>query len=164
MKTTTRMTALAAMLALALFNCSRQEEAAKPDKGEPAESASVSAAEEEQILLAVKRNLAAAQAKNLDEYLATLDPDSPAYENTRSLMERMFRDYDLHYQLIKLSLEEVQAGTARVEFIQVTRKLSGPEFRDNQVTGRHLLKQTEEGWKIADTELLDVRFFEEGLR
>jgi hypothetical protein len=49
---------------------------------------------------------------------------------------------------------------AKVRFSQVTRKISGPEFRDNRVSGVHVLRKLNGEWKLFDTERIKVDYLE----
>jgi hypothetical protein len=43
------------------------------------------------------------------------------------------------------------ASEAAVHFVQITRKVSGPAFRDNRVEGEHLLHKKDGKWLVYDT-------------
>ena len=47
---------------------------------------------------------------------------------------------------------------AKIEFVQITSKLKGPEFKNNKATGVHTLKKDGDSWKIYSTEMTDVQF------
>jgi uncharacterized membrane protein len=48
-----------------------------------------------------------------------------------------------------------------VKYVQITKKVSGPAFRDNKVTGIHILKKSDGKWKIYNTEIKDVKYLDQ---
>lgn len=132
------------MAALIAGGCAQQETAVSDDES----------------LAAVRANIKAAQEEDLEAYLATIHPESPSYQQTRELVGRLFNDFDLSYELIELKLLAKTEDEARVEFVQKTRKLRGPEFQDNQVVGVHLLKKSDGRWKIMSTEIKKVEYLD----
>jgi hypothetical protein len=61
-------------------------------------------------------------------------------------------------QALQIRQESDCAEEARVRFVQVTRKESGPEFRDNRIEGTHTLRPSNDDWKIWTTETKDVEY------
>lgn len=122
------------------------DQPARPDKADA------------EIIAVVKKNLEMAQQEDLEGYMSTIAEDSPAYEPTRESMRQIFEIYDLSYELPEVRVLEKTEDTARVYFVQITRKVSGPEFLDNQVTGRHQLKKIKGVWKIFLTEVINIEY------
>jgi competence protein ComGC len=60
--------------------------------------------------------------------------------------------------LEKVKLIEEKGNEAKVEFVQITTKIKGPEFKNNQTTGIHTLKKDGDSWKIFSTEVTDLKF------
>jgi len=118
------------------------------------------AVSEDESLAAVRANIKAAQEEDLEAYLATIHPESPSYQQTKKLVRRLFENCDLSGELLELKLLAKTEDEARVEFVQKTRKLRGPEFQDNQVFGVHLLKKSDGRWKIMSTEIKKVEYLD----
>ena len=118
----------------------------------------VSDADRNAAIETVRANLAAMQAVDLDAALATTHPKSPNYEKAREQIEAIFKHFKLSYELESAKVESGTDTEIRVRFVQVTRKLEGPEeFPDNRVDGIHLLKRDGSTWKIWSTQMLSVR-------
>jgi hypothetical protein len=100
---------------------------------------------------AITENLKAMEREDVDATMATIDQNSPGYQTTKDLIKLIFEQYDLKYELSDLKVTEKKGNEAKVSFTQVTRKVSGPEFRDNKITGLHTLRFTGGKWKIFNS-------------
>ncbi|MCT8136845.1 hypothetical protein H1D32_03175 [Anaerobacillus sp. CMMVII] len=116
--------------------------------------------DEEQMIQVVKDNLLSANNKNIDDYMATIHVESPLYQSTRDTMLKIYSVYDLEYSFVEIEVIDVSGDTGAVRFIQTTRKINGPEFRDNQLEGINIMKKYNDEWKIYDTEVLDIVYLD----
>lgn len=89
--------------------------------------------------------------ENLSEVMNTIYSASPAISATENLVKELFRMYDLEYKIESAVIIEETDDEAKVRFIQSTTKISGPEFRNNRLTGIHELKKESGSWKIYNT-------------
>ncbi len=96
--------------------------------------------------------------EDFDGVMSTIHPQSPSYEMTEKMVKKIFEVYDLHYKVEKLKVLEQNDKEAKIEFIQVTTKLKGPDFKNNKTTGIHTLKMDGDSWKIFSTEVQDLEF------
>jgi hypothetical protein len=103
------------------------------------------------ILAAINENLTAMEREDVNATMATIDENSPGYATTKDLIKVIFDEYDLKYEISDLKVVEKKGNEAKVSFTQVTRKVSGPEFRDNKITGLHTLRYTGGKWRIFDS-------------
>ena len=110
------------------------------------------------ILEPIYANLEASTQEDVEAYMATLHPDSPAYATTEQLMQQVFDTYDLSYEIADLVVLSVEDDEARVSFVLTTRKISGPEFRDNEITGVFILRQDGDVWKIYSQEISNIKY------
>lgn len=116
---------------------------------------------EHEITAVIYRNIAAANNEDLDAYMDTIHPESLFYNSTRRTISWMFKTYDLDYQLSGVELEGQTDQEARVAFVIFTRKLRGPDFRNNQLTGVFILQPYAGLWKIYDQEITNIEYIEE---
>ena len=96
--------------------------------------------------------------EKFDEAMNTIHKDSPAYPATESMLKQLFDRYDLNYKVVSMKVTEETDLEAKIEFVQITSKLTGPEFKNNKATGVHTLKKDGDSWKIYSTEMTDVQF------
>lgn len=96
--------------------------------------------------------------EKFDEAMNTIHKDSPAYPATESMLKQLFERYDLNYKVVSMKVTEETDLEAKIEFVQITSKLKGPEFKNNKGTGVHTLKKDGDSWKIYSTEMTDVQF------
>lgn len=96
--------------------------------------------------------------EDFDGVMSTIHPQSPSYEMTEKMVKKIFEVYDLNYKIESLKVLEQNDKEAKVEFIQVTTKLKGPDFKNNKTTGVHTLKMDGDSWKIFSTEVQDLEF------
>jgi len=111
-----------------------------------------------EMIAVVYRNIAAANAEDMDAYMATIHPESPFYNSTERTIYWMFQNYDLDYHLSTVDLESQSDQEVRIAFKLFTRKLRGPEFRNNEITGVFILQTYNGTWKIYDQDVLDIEY------
>jgi len=100
----------------------------------------------EDVLIA---NIEASEAEDLDAALATIDPQSPAYAETRNLLGTMFLAYDIDYEIELVNVIEASDTEAYVYTVQTAKKIDGPEFNDGRYKQVHQLRKQEDGsWKV----------------
>jgi hypothetical protein len=115
----------------------------------------------EAIIGVVRANLSAMEREDITGVKRTIDSSSPVFDMTVDMTEEIFQQYDLTYTLERIDVIEVKDNNARVSFIQVTEKTSGPAFRDNRLSGIHTLKKTKGTWVITNTEIVDIEYLDE---
>lgn len=108
----------------------------------------------------VRENADAMRQKNIDATMATIDDKSPAYANTKIQLKKIFDAYELTYELKELRIIEEKKDEARVGFVQITRKVKGPAFRDNEIKGYHILKKSGGEWKISNTVIENISYLD----
>lgn len=95
--------------------------------------------------------------EKFDEAMNTIHKDSPSYPASEIMIKQLFDRYDLNYKVVSMKVIEDNNTEAKIEFVQITTKINGPEFKDNQVTGIHTLKKEGDSWKIFSTQMTDVQ-------
>ena len=117
--------------------------------------------QDEAIIGVVKANLSAMEREDIEGVKQTIDSSSPAFDMTMDMTESIFQQYDLKYSLESIKVIEIKDSRARVRFIQVTEKTSGPAFRNNRLTGIHTLEKIQGTWVIITTEIVDIQYLDE---
>jgi hypothetical protein len=140
-------------LLLLVVACSGgSDKEASSSSGPSSEARAIAANEEEALILdAILTNLHGLEKENLDLAMASIDPDSAIYQSTKNLTREFFKTYDIDYEISDLVVTSKTSSEAAVHFVQVTRKLSGPDFRDNRVEGEHLLHKKDGKWLVYQT-------------
>lgn len=113
-----------------------------------------------EIIALIRKNLQANEKEDLQAIMQTIHEESPIYKPTQRISKMLFAKYDLHYQLVSAKVLEETPEKARVEFIQITRKVSGPAFKDNKISGIHTLKKSNGRWKIFATEIKNMEYIQ----
>ncbi len=116
--------------------------------------------EEGIIKSVINTNIESAENENIEEYMETIHPDSPAYEETRQTMEYLFDTYDLSYDLKDIDVIEITDQMVKVRIVQITKKVSGPEFEDNELTAVHTLKKYNDGWRFWSTDIEKIEYLD----
>ncbi len=116
--------------------------------------------DERAILDVIVANRDAAEEEDLEGYMATIHEDSPLYETTESTMEQIFDIYDLYYDIPRVEFVEVGEAEASVRVTQITGRISGPDFNDNETTAVHTLYMTDDGWMIYGSEIEEIEFLD----
>jgi hypothetical protein len=118
------------------------------------------AAVAEPIFAAIRSQVKALNHREASTALACMHPQAPGLDETRKTTEEVTATYDLLYMIQSLALEAADEKEATVRFTQVTQKVSGPEFRNNRVTGIHTLRKYEGTWKIYYTQVLTIDYLD----
>jgi len=113
-----------------------------------------------EIISVLYENLKAAENEDLESYMATIHEQSPFYAQTEQTMQLIFTKYDLKYELKELKVIEKSDQEAKVKFIQIAKKVSGPEFRNNKTTGIHILKKSDGKWKIYGAQIKNIDYLD----
>ncbi|OZU87370.1 hypothetical protein CIL03_17435 [Virgibacillus indicus] len=111
--------------------------------------------EDEELFSLLETNIQTIVDQDTDAHMETIHSESPAYEGTEENLN-ILANYTLDMQLSDLAVEEKSEEEARVAYTQVSMKVDGPEYQNNQVKGVHVLKPEDGIWKIYDTEVLET--------
>jgi tetratricopeptide (TPR) repeat protein len=98
-------------------------------------------------------NARAANDENVPAYMATIHPESPSYNQTERALTDAFAQYDLEFWFFNLSVTKLTSKEAHIHFSLSTKKIRGPAFRDNIVTGTMILRLDNGIWKIYNQEV-----------
>ena len=107
--------------------------------------------ENEQVLAVVRANVEAINRKDLVALVDLIHPESRGRQELKDTAKFLFQSYELRCTLERATIESMDEREARVRFSQVTRKISGPEFKNNRVSGIHVLRKFNGQWKLFDT-------------
>jgi hypothetical protein len=105
----------------------------------------------------VEANAKYMNEEKYDETMNTIHKDCPSYPTSEIMIKKLFELYDLNYEIVSMKVLEDNDSEAKIEFTQITKKLNGPEFKDNKSTGIHTLKKDSDSWKIFSTKITDVQ-------
>jgi len=105
----------------------------------------------------VEANAKYMNEEKYDEAMNTIHKDSPSYPASEIMIKQLFERYDLNYKIVSMKVLEDNNSEAKIEFVQITTKLNGPEFKNNKATGIHRLKKDGDSWKIYSTEMTDIQ-------
>ena len=96
--------------------------------------------------------------ENLSGVMSTVDPESDQYSSTELLVENLFERFDLEFIVEEIKIIEQSDEQAKVNFTQLTKKVSGPQFKNNRIKGTHTLRKSDGSWLIFDTKILETNF------
>jgi hypothetical protein len=114
--------------------------------------------DEQAIKDVIYKNIEAGNNEDVAEYISTMDKENRNYGRLEDMMNKIFSTYDLHYQVKDLKITELKEDEAKVQFVQITKKIKGPTFRDNRIEGVHTLHKTNGEWKIYDTQITKMDY------
>jgi hypothetical protein len=106
----------------------------------------------------IRENIRAMNDEDLDGMMATIDEQSPSYDQTKQMSKKLFEMYDLKYELDSLKIVTQTEDEARLECVQTTTKIKGPAFRDNKIAFIHSLKKSEGHWKIYYSKIVRLDY------
>ena len=108
----------------------------------------------------IYENIRASNAEDMQAYMATIHPDSPAYATTAEMLGQIFENFDLSYKVSGVKVVEENSREVQLSFVLVTRKINGPAFRDNQVSGVMILRKDGDVWKIYDQKVDSIQYLD----
>ncbi|MGD1851859.1 MAG: hypothetical protein ACFCBU_15150, partial [Cyanophyceae cyanobacterium] len=100
----------------------------------------------EAVKLTLEENTRTMNEEDLGGHMETLDVDSPGFNNTKEMLEQLFEVYDLESKVEIIEVVESSPNTVKVRVKQTTTKISGPEFRNNELTVVHTLNNKNGAW------------------
>ncbi len=106
----------------------------------------------------VRENIAAANAEDLDRSMDTFHEDAPTRENSKVFMEKLFKEYDLKYQLDSFTCLGDDGTYACARAKHSTVKLAGPTFRDNSLDAIWIFRKSGDDWKIWTQSNLEIQW------
>jgi len=121
-------------------------------------SAAQPAEDPDAVVQVVFDNIVAANREDIRTYMATIHPESPGYDMTLTTIQAAFTQYDLSYEIFIPEMLEQGRSEAVISFVLTTRKVQGPAFRDNVVTGEMTLRKHEGAWKIYHQSVDNVQY------
>jgi hypothetical protein len=123
--------------------------------GQLAEAASPTS---ENPMAVIFENIRASNAENVAHYMSTIHSKSPSYQTTKSMTQEAFSLFDLSYKVSGLKIINQTKKEVVVAFTLTTRKIRGPNFRDNRINGEMILRQEAGKWKIYNQVVHDVKY------
>jgi hypothetical protein len=112
----------------------------------------------DELLSVINQNMRAANAENIDSYMATIHTKSPLYRQTEDDLKEAFTTYDMSYSVAALRVEKQSSSEAEVHFVLTTKKINGPDFRDNVTEGIFIMRPEDGAWKIYQQKNIDVTY------
>lgn len=115
---------------------------------------------DEELISVIRNNFNAMNEKNLKAAMDTIDPTSQGYSQTEAMTEKVFQIYDLRFELKSAKVINKKIDEAEVRIVQITKKIKGPDFRDNETTTVQILKKINGKWKISNSKMEDVKYLD----
>jgi hypothetical protein len=113
-----------------------------------------------EVLAVIHENLIACNAEDIERYMATIHSKSPDYDKTKNTLPIAFENFDLSYQVSGLQILDQNDREATVAFVLTTRKIRGPQFQDNQVTGQFIIRKDGDAWKIYGQKIENIEYLD----
>lgn len=115
--------------------------------------------DEQALKNAIMANTEAMNDENAEAYMETIYNDGTGlYESTRTVIEDLFKNYDLNSKLLKVEVVEIGDGTAKVRTTTSTSKVSGGQFKNNEAVMLHTMVKDAGVWKIQSTQVENVKY------
>jgi hypothetical protein len=105
-----------------------------------------------------RSNFSYAQNEKLSEYMSTIDPSAPMRGQTEVIVKKLFSTYDLSYDLESIEVISEDSTQAVVRVSQTTKKVKGPDFRDNRIVTTNKLRKSGDQWKIFDSKVEKIEY------
>ncbi len=113
--------------------------------------------EQAAIKLLIDRQFKALNERNTEGYMATVDPNSPGFQPTKSTISEVFKR-QLKYEPTKIEILGISGNEAKVRIEQTTTKIEDPPFRDNKMIILHTLRKSNGEWKFFSSEPENVQY------
>ena len=150
----------ALIVVLGLAGCKKEEAPAggptatnAPAKPDSSSGASTEDRVEAELKAMMEGQIEAMNKEDVDAYMATVDPDSPAFDPTKSQIKKLFDMYDLEATLNSFELVSTKDDEADVRTSITTKKVKGPQFTDNKVTALHTVRNKSGKWVVVASKI-----------
>lgn len=118
----------------------------------------------DEISYLLKKNTKALEDEDLDAYMSMIDEEnSVIYAQTEEMLEALFEEYDLSYEISDTEFISITEDRVRVQVTQLTTKVSGAEYRDNESVLLHTLINRDGKWKFSKSDAKSVNYFDENV-
>ncbi len=95
---------------------------------------------------------------NIAAYMSTIDTTIPAYSQTETMMRKLFSVYKLKATIERLKVGPIKGTTAQVEMVLLTKKVSGPAFKNNRTTITSLVNKRSGKWVTSDSKIDKIEY------
>jgi len=102
----------------------------------------------------------AANRGDVNAYMASVDPSSSGYQKTKEAMTQVFTTYKLKFTAESFKVVFVKGNTAQIKTTMVTKKISGPEFRDNRLKMTTNLIKKGGKWLMSSSKIGSVEYLD----
>ncbi|MDB5054518.1 MAG: hypothetical protein JWM44_2568 [Bacilli bacterium] len=118
---------------------------------------------EEQIYHLIKKNIDYTQVEDLDGFISTIDPNTAQLAQIKLGVQQTFAAFDLNYTLDKMEIIGVKDNQAAVKATITTKKVKGPEFKDNKMDEIINLSKVNGEWKLGLSQVIKTDYMNEDL-
>lgn len=103
-------------------------------------------------------NLELTETENVGELMKTVYSQSPIYPHQKLVLEKIFSNYDLSYELLNFDFvgEDGEYAYARIKFL--AEKVRGEQFHDNELDALAIFKNENDQWQFWNQSKLEVNF------
>ncbi|WP_068544335.1 hypothetical protein [Thalassotalea crassostreae] len=113
---------------------------------------------ESEIKSVVEENFRATQAEDLNATLKTIHSQSASFAPSQNALNQIFSTYDLKYSLLEFKFIAEEGGYAYARVKQLTEKITGPAFSNNELESLQIFKKENGSWKLWTQANLAVNF------
>jgi len=152
------------VVVLGLTGCKKEETPAggavatnEPVKPDSNSDTSAENSVEAEVKAMMEGQIDAMNKENVDAYLVTVDPDSPAYDPTKEQIKKLFDMYDLQATLDSFQLVSSKDDEAEARTTITTKKIKGPQFNDNKVIALHTVKKKDGKWVVVASKIEEIK-------
>ena len=116
--------------------------------------------DEQEIKDVINKNIEAENNEDIDAYMQTIDKGNKNFDELEEIKSNLYSNFDLNYQVKDLKITVLNDNEAEVHFVQTTKKIKGPNFRDYRLEGIHTMHKTDGQWKIYDTKIVNKEYLQ----
>ncbi|RKY36610.1 MAG: hypothetical protein DRP78_03190 [Candidatus Omnitrophota bacterium] len=112
----------------------------------------------EDLRKVVELNFAGLEKNNIEQSMKTIHTQSPAYLQTKMMVEQLVDDFSLKYELAFFKYITTDDGYALARVKQKTTKIKGPAFKDNLVDAIYVFTKEGNTWKIWTQAIIAIEY------
>ena len=106
----------------------------------------------------LKTNLQANEEEDWGKVEQTLHPGMAGKAETQVMSLALFKTYDLDYEIESSEILYNDSSQIIVRTVQTTKKISGPDFKNNRITMKHELRKDGDSWKIYNSMVENIEY------
>lgn len=141
--------------------CSNQDENKTQQTATMKEEKESKLPSDKELTQVLKDSATSFEEQDIEKYMSLIHTESTNYDTTKEFLEQLFPTYKFDIELKDMKVVKKNKEEAHISYTQITKKIEGGEFKNNQIKGIQILKPENGKWKLYDQKVESNSFLNE---